>query len=169
MQKATVTYVAPPGDSKVVEMGGVTFFDGKSVEINTYDNPSLIQKLKGNPHFDMELGKEDDQPPPKRKVGRPSKADIEAAKVAADDAAKEAEAAKKKAEEAKSDHDKLSKQPEREVTKQPTEQPKADLKAGMTEGNDHDFEADRRAALAKSTEAERAQSEQAERDRMAKA
>ena len=43
MRKATVTYVAPIGDNKVVEMGGVTFFDGKPVEINTHEHPHLIR------------------------------------------------------------------------------------------------------------------------------
>jgi hypothetical protein len=84
MRKATATYVAPPGDSKVVEMGGVTFFDGQAVDLNTDDHAHLIDKLPGNKHFDIEVGEEEDKP----KRGRPSNAD------------KAAEAAKEKAEAA---------------------------------------------------------------------
>jgi hypothetical protein len=72
MQKATATYVAPPGDNKVVEMGGVTFFDGQAVELNSYDHGHLMNKLQGNQHFDVEMGEEvKDESKPKR--GRPPK------------------------------------------------------------------------------------------------
>lgn len=97
MQKATATYVAPFGDNKVVEMDGLTFFDGKSVEFNSYDHPHLIEKLKGNQHFDVEVGKDDEQPKPKAKRGRPSNADVAAAKAEADEAEKTAIIAKEKA------------------------------------------------------------------------
>lgn len=93
MRKATAIYNAPEGDSKVVEMGGVTFFDGKEVELNTRDHAHMITKLQGNPHFDIAVGEE--EPDEKRKPGRPSKAEAEAR------AAKEAEAAKAEAEAAK--------------------------------------------------------------------
>ena len=93
MRKATVTYNAPPGDNKVVEMGGVTFFDGQSVELNTEDHPHIISKLEGNQHFDLDLGEDDGEVKPKR--GRPSKAD----KEAADKKAAEEAAAKKAAED----------------------------------------------------------------------
>jgi hypothetical protein len=94
MRKATATYVAPKGDSKVVEMGGVTFFDGKSVDLNTDDNSHLVLKLPGNPHFDVELG-EEEASPAKKKVGRPSNADKAAAeKEAADKLAAERAAGK---------------------------------------------------------------------------
>lgn len=156
MQKATVTYVAPPGDSKEVTMGGVTFQDGKSVELNSYDNPHLMSKLPGMAAvFDVKMGKEDDSPPPKVKRGRPSNADIAAAKAAAEQAEAEAKAAKEKAEAAKSDHEKLSKMPDKEVAKAPTEGSKADVKAGMAAATAHDFEKDR-------------QDEQARRDMQAK-
>jgi hypothetical protein len=57
----TVTYHAPKGDSKVVEMGGHTFFDGKPTEIEeSADNAHLIGKLKANPHF--QPGKSDAPP-----------------------------------------------------------------------------------------------------------
>jgi hypothetical protein len=72
MRKATVTYVAPEGDNKVVEMAGVTFFDGVPVEINSYDHPHLISKLATNQHFDIEVGEDaPDEAKPKR--GRPPK------------------------------------------------------------------------------------------------
>jgi hypothetical protein len=80
MRKATATYVAPKGDSKVVEMGGVTFFDGKSVDLNTDDNAHLVLKLPGNPHFDVEVGEEEAST--KKKVGRPSNADKAAQQAA---------------------------------------------------------------------------------------
>lgn len=72
MRKAQVTYRAPPGDNKTVTMGGVTFKDGESVEINSDDNPHLVSKLPGNPHFDVEVG-EEEKSDPKRKPGRPPK------------------------------------------------------------------------------------------------
>lgn len=149
MQKATVTYHSPVGDSKVVEMGGVTFFDGQSKEINSYDNPHLLSKLKGNAHFEVALGKEDDAPPPKVKRGRPSKADIEAAKVEADRAEKEAKDAADRAEAAKSDHEKLANAPETEVVRPPAEGQTVNLKTGVANAGDHDFESDRRKTLDK--------------------
>jgi hypothetical protein len=45
MRTATVTYNSPPGDHKVVQMGGVTFSDGESVEVNSYDNPHLLSNI----------------------------------------------------------------------------------------------------------------------------
>lgn len=105
MQKATATYIAPFGDSKVVEMAGVTFFDGKPVELNSYDNGDLIKKLEGNPYFDITVGKDDENAkPPAKKRGRPSAADIAAAKAAADEADAAAKAATEKAKAAKADH-----------------------------------------------------------------
>lgn len=72
MSKTTVTYNAPQGDSKVCEMGGVTFFDGKEVELDAGENERLLGKLKTNPHFEVS------------EVGRPTKAQLEAkAKAAA--------------------------------------------------------------------------------------
>lgn len=72
MRKATATYIAPPGDNKVCEMGGVTFFDGQPVELNSDDHGHLINKLPGNQHFDFEVGEEvPDEAKPKR--GRPPK------------------------------------------------------------------------------------------------
>lgn len=70
MRKATVTYIAPAGDNRVVEMGGATFFDGQPVIINDIDNAHLFAKVQINPHFDVSIG--DDEPAPsKRKPGRP--------------------------------------------------------------------------------------------------
>lgn len=67
MRKATATYHAPKGDSKVVEMGGVTFFDGQAVDLNSDDHANLIDKLPGNQHFDFEVGEDDAKP----RRGRP--------------------------------------------------------------------------------------------------
>lgn len=87
MRKATATYNAPKGDSKVVEMGGVTFFDGQSVELNTDDHGHMIGKMQANPHFDIEMGEEEDVPK-RNKGGRPSNAE-KAAREQADAAAAE--------------------------------------------------------------------------------
>lgn len=72
MRKATAIYHAPEGDNKVVEMGGVTFFDGKSVDLNTDDHGHMISKLLGNRHFEIEVSADDE--PVKRGPGRPPKA-----------------------------------------------------------------------------------------------
>ena len=77
MRKAVATYHAPEGDNKVVEMGGVTFFDGQPVDLNSVDHAHLIAKLPGNPHFDIEVG-EDDGQNKKRGPGRPKKEQPEA-------------------------------------------------------------------------------------------
>lgn len=45
----SVTYKAPPGDSKVVEVFGHTFYDGKSETITVDDR--VAEKLQGNRHF----------------------------------------------------------------------------------------------------------------------
>jgi len=105
MRKATATYVAPPGDSKVVEMGGITFFDGKSVELNSYDHAGLISKLEGNQHFDITVGEDDKEAksPAAKRRGRPSNADIAAAKALAEQTDKDAKQAAEKAEAAKAD------------------------------------------------------------------
>lgn len=81
MHKATATYNAPEGDSKVVEMGGVTFFDGKEVDLNSFEHAHMIAKLQGNPHFDITVGEEVPDERPKR--GRPTKAEAEAKAAAA--------------------------------------------------------------------------------------
>lgn len=59
MKTATATYHAPEGDNKVCEMGGVTFFDGQAVELNSDDHGHLINKLPGNQHFEIEIGEDD--------------------------------------------------------------------------------------------------------------
>lgn len=90
MRKATATYIAPEGDSDIVEMGGVEFRDGESVEINSDDHPHLIAKLPGNKHFDVEIGEEE---PKKNKGGRPSNAEKAAREQADAEAAAAAAAA----------------------------------------------------------------------------
>jgi len=118
MQKATATYRAPPGDSKVTEMGGVTFFDGKSVDLNSYDHAHLIAKLPGNPHFDVTVEKEDGVAPTvAKKRGRPSNADIAAAKEAAAKAEEDAKVAAAKAKEAKADAEAMTKDADKPADK----------------------------------------------------
>jgi hypothetical protein len=75
MRKATATYRAPEGDNKVVEFGGVTFFDGQEVELNSDDHDHMINKLQGNQHFDIDVGEDE---PSKRGPGRPKKVDLKA-------------------------------------------------------------------------------------------
>jgi hypothetical protein len=72
MNKATVTYSAPKGDSKVVEMLGYTFFDGVGQEIECDDD--RLKKLQGNPLFKVTDGgkvdpatKAQDKPAPDHK------------------------------------------------------------------------------------------------------
>lgn len=106
MRKATATYVAPPGDSKVCEMGGVTFFDGKPVELDSYEHPGLIDKLQNNQFFDIKVGEDDKQSKPAvKKRGRPSHADVAAAKAAAVEADRLAKEAADKAKLAKAEAD----------------------------------------------------------------
>jgi hypothetical protein len=69
MRKAQATYNAPEGDAKEVEMGGVHFRDGESVELNTDEHEHLINKMQNNPHFDIEVGEEEQGE--KRRPGRP--------------------------------------------------------------------------------------------------
>jgi hypothetical protein len=147
MQKATATYVAPFGDSKVVEMGGVTFFDGQTVEINSEDHPHLMQKLQGNAHFDVVMGEDDEQEtqPAAKKRGRPSAADRAAAQEAAEAAERDANAAADKAKAAKEDLDATEKAANApEDGGRPAPEKRRDVKAGITEAVDHDFEKDRR-------------------------
>lgn len=146
MQKATATYVPPVGDSKVVEMGGVTFFAGQPVDLNSDDHAHLISKLDGNTHFDLEKGKDDEKPQPvAKKRGRPSAADRVAAKEAAEAADKAAKDAADKAKAAKAELEATEKAAtEREPDGRPPTPQTRDTKAGITEAGDHDFEADRR-------------------------
>ena len=48
-QKLTVVYKAPPGDSKVTEAFGHTFYDGKPEDIEVSDD--VAAKIKANPVF----------------------------------------------------------------------------------------------------------------------
>ncbi|MEY9239174.1 hypothetical protein ABIF68_006793 [Bradyrhizobium japonicum] len=52
MKKATVTYTAPKGDSKVVEMLGYTFYDGQAQDIHCED--ANMTRLQGNRHFKVD-------------------------------------------------------------------------------------------------------------------
>jgi hypothetical protein len=48
-QKLSVIYKAPPGDSKVTEAFGHTFYDGKAEEIEVDDETA--ERIKTNPVF----------------------------------------------------------------------------------------------------------------------
>jgi hypothetical protein len=61
MTKVQVTWTAPEGDSKVCEMGGKTFFDGKSTEIDTDEDAALFEAVKHNKQF-KPGGGDDDRP-----------------------------------------------------------------------------------------------------------
>ena len=106
MHKATATYIAPPGDSKVTEMAGVTFFSGQPVELNSYDHPHLIAKLPGNKHFNIEVGPDDGElPNVARKRGRPTNAERAAALAAKEKAEADVALAEATAKEAKANLD----------------------------------------------------------------
>ena len=49
MPKISVTYKAPKGDSKVCDVFGHTFYDGKAEEIEVSD--AVAAKLKNNANF----------------------------------------------------------------------------------------------------------------------
>lgn len=54
MTEITVTYTAPPGDSKVTEIFGHTFFDGKPETIEVDDR--MLGKLKNHRQFTVGEG-----------------------------------------------------------------------------------------------------------------
>ena len=83
MKSVTVTYHAPPGDNKVAEAFGHTFFDGKPEQIEV--DEAVVEKLQGNRHF--ECSKPEDAKP-KPHDAKASKAEEDAVKAA--DAAKTA-------------------------------------------------------------------------------
>ena len=53
---ATVTYHAPPGDSEVVSLSGLRFFDGEPRELDDAEHAALLEKLAHNPHFEVVVG-----------------------------------------------------------------------------------------------------------------
>lgn len=57
-KSVSVTYHAPPGDSKVVEMFGHTFYDGKSETVEVTEREH--DKLRGNRHFEFDEAKPDE-------------------------------------------------------------------------------------------------------------
>jgi hypothetical protein len=48
-QKLSVIYKAPPGDSKVLEIFGFTFYDGQSQDVEVDDETA--ERIKNNPVF----------------------------------------------------------------------------------------------------------------------
>jgi hypothetical protein len=59
-QKLSVIYKAPPGDSKVTEAYGHTFFDGQSIDVEVDDR--VAEKIKNNPVFMPGGGKAQPKP-----------------------------------------------------------------------------------------------------------
>ncbi len=50
----SVTYHAPEGDSEVVSLAGLRFFDGEPRDIDGVEHAVLLAKLGQNPHFEVE-------------------------------------------------------------------------------------------------------------------
>ncbi|SCB16503.1 hypothetical protein [Rhizobium hainanense] len=63
MAKISVTYRAPKGDEKVVEMGGHTFFDGKVEKVDSESEAFLLAKLRTNRHFEVSEKDAPKEPP----------------------------------------------------------------------------------------------------------
>ena len=61
---ATVTYHAPQGDSEVVSLQGLRFFDGEPRELDDAEHAALLEKLAANPHFDVSFTVLDETDPP---------------------------------------------------------------------------------------------------------
>lgn len=67
MKKATITYTAPKGESKTMEIAGVTLVTGESKEI-TCDEATMAKLEaagKGNPMFKLSGVADYTPPPPK--------------------------------------------------------------------------------------------------------
>jgi hypothetical protein len=67
--KVNITYHAPEGDSKVVEMMGATFFDGTPVDVVLTQEDEL--RVENNPHFQINSSSDydpGDVPPASRKA-----------------------------------------------------------------------------------------------------
>jgi hypothetical protein len=74
--EATVTYHAPPGDNKVVETRGLTFYHDQAQQLDTDEHADFLAKAQGNPHFEVSMPEE------AKRRGRPPKslkADIDEA------------------------------------------------------------------------------------------
>lgn len=50
----SVTYHAPEGDSEVVSLAGLRFFDGEPRSLDGVEHAVLLAKLGQNPHFEVE-------------------------------------------------------------------------------------------------------------------
>jgi hypothetical protein len=69
------TYIAPEGDSKVAEVGSLTFFSGQPLEIEcTEANAGLIKMLSKNQHFKVS----DNSKPPDEAAEEATQAEGEA-------------------------------------------------------------------------------------------
>lgn len=51
MGTTAVTYKAPHGDNKVVELHGLTFFDGQTQKLDDEEHAAFLDKARNNPHF----------------------------------------------------------------------------------------------------------------------
>lgn len=67
MKEATVTYTAPKGDNKVVEMFGTTFFDGQNIKVICDD--AQMARLQRNQLF--KVGAVSDHDPTKEPAKEP--------------------------------------------------------------------------------------------------
>lgn len=74
MKSVSVTYKAPPGDSKVTEVFGHTFFDGKAETVTVDER--VLGKLQGNRHFKCSEPQDakDEAPDPKQQKAADEKA-----------------------------------------------------------------------------------------------
>lgn len=61
---AKVTYHAPEGDSEVVSLQGLRFFDGEPRELDDAEHVALLEKLINNPHFEVGFTVLDETDPP---------------------------------------------------------------------------------------------------------
>jgi hypothetical protein len=108
-KSVSVTYKAPPGDSKVVEAFGHTFYDGKAETVTVDED--VLEKLQGNKHF--KCGEPKDAPDEKPDPAKEKAA--EAAALAEENAKREAQGQPPIETDDKHKHDK----PEAEEGKKP--------------------------------------------------
>jgi hypothetical protein len=60
LKKLSVTYHAPKGDSKIVEIFGHTFYDGKAEEIEVEE--PILKRLQRNRFFEVKGDTPQEQP-----------------------------------------------------------------------------------------------------------
>lgn len=72
LKKVSLTYHAPKGDSKTCEEGGVTLLDGTAADVVL--DEARIEKLRGNPCFEVGKVSDHDQPSPAKQHDKPPEA-----------------------------------------------------------------------------------------------